>query len=239
MSTAVTTPVWGSERANVRAIWSAAGEPAEWIAARTDAMLHKLQSAFGVSEWRLTGGQLWAGSRDVLTEIVLGHAVCELDGGDETGDPIPGEGYAFTVSGVGSRVAPRVRVAAGNAVAGRRLPTHNLVLELREMYLGAVTAGDGDAACAALAEVWQPGMLVLSDDPVRQLARRGNWKIGVGYRTWISKEVGEINHLVDLLTATELAGGTLISAPDDWPASRVVEAVTATLRENGLDEVPH
>ncbi|EHM15817.1 hypothetical protein MBOL_42060 [Mycobacteroides abscessus subsp. bolletii BD] len=82
-------------------------------------------------------------------------------------------------------------------------------------------------------------MLVLSDDPVRQLARRGNWKIGVGYRTWISDEVGQINHLVDRLTATELAGGTLISAPDDWPAERVVEAMTATLRENGLDEVPH
>ncbi|SIB66702.1 hypothetical protein [Mycobacteroides abscessus] len=239
MSTATTTPVWGSQRANIRAIWAATGEPAEWIAARTDAMLDALKSAFDVPEWRLTNGQRWEGSPDALTEIVLGHPVCELDGGDETGDPIPGEGYAFTVSGVGTRVAPRVRVAAGNAVAGRRLPTHNLVLELREMYLGAVTAADGDAVCAAIAEVWQPGMLVLSDDPVRQLARRGNWKIGVGYRTWISKEVGEINHLVDLLSATELAGGTLISAPDDWPASRVVEAMTATLRENGLDEVPH
>lgn len=239
MSTATTTPVWGSQRANIRAIWAAAGETAESIAARTDAMLRELQAAFDIPEWQLTDGRLWEGKPEALTAIVLAHPVCELDGGDETGEPIPGEGYAFTVSGSGSRVAPRVRIAAGNAVVGRRLPTHHLVLELREMYQGSLTAGDGNAACSALAQVWQPAMLVLSDDPVRQLARRGNWKIGVGYRTWISDEVGEINHLVDRLTATELAGGTLISAPDDWPAERVVEAMTATLRENGLDEVPH
>ncbi|AMU39259.1 hypothetical protein A3N99_02930 [Mycobacteroides abscessus] len=239
MSTVVTAPVWGSQTANIRAVWVAAGESPEWIAAHTDALLRELQSAFAVPEWRLTSGQPWEGSPDQLVEIVRGNPVRELDGGDEPGDALPGEGYSFTVSGAGPRVAPRLRIAAGNSVVGQRLPRRRLNIELREMYVGALTAADGDAACAAVAQAWNPAMLVLSDDPVRQLARRGNWKIGVGYRTWISKEVGEINHLVDLLTATELAGGTLISAPDDWPASRVVEAVTATLRENGLDEVPH
>lgn len=82
-------------------------------------------------------------------------------------------------------------------------------------------------------------MFVLSDDPVRQLARRGNWKIGIGYRTWISAEVGTVIHVADGLTVSELAGGTLISVPDDWPADRVVAAVGETLRLNGLDEVPH
>ncbi len=239
MSTATTTPVWGSQRANIRAIWAGAGESAEWTAVRTDAMLRELQAAFGIPQWQLTDGRLWEGTPEALTSIVLAHPICELDGGDETGEPVPGEGYSLTVSGVGSRVAPRVRIAAGNTVAGQRLPTHQVFLELREMYIGAVTAADGDAACVAVAQAWNPAMLVLSDDPVRQLARRGNWKIGVGYRTWVSKEVGTVAHLVDALTATELAGGTLISAPDDWPAARVVEAMTATLRENGLDEVPH
>ncbi|WP_235678735.1 hypothetical protein [Mycolicibacterium aubagnense] len=82
-------------------------------------------------------------------------------------------------------------------------------------------------------------MFVLSDNPVRQLARRGNWKISVGYRTWISCEVGAVNQVADGLTATELAGGILISAPDDWSAARVVAAMMETLAANELDEVPH
>ena len=58
-------------------------------------------------------------------------------------------------------------------------------------------------------------------------------------RTWISAEVGAVTQAEDGLTVTELAGGTMISAPDDWPADRVVAAMTETLTANGLDEVPH
>lgn len=82
-------------------------------------------------------------------------------------------------------------------------------------------------------------MLVLSDDPVRQIARRGGWKICVGYRAWIRSDVGAVSRLADGLTAIEMSGGTLISAPDDWPADQVVTAMTETLAANGLDEVPH
>ncbi|MGH3954896.1 MAG: hypothetical protein ACRDTI_12740 [Mycobacterium sp.] len=110
---------------------------------------------------------------------------------------------------------------------------------LKEKAPGAITSPIGDAICAAIAESWHPANIVWTNSETSSTARRGNWKIGVGYRTWISSEVGAVNHLVDTLTATELAGGTMVSAPDDWPAARVVEAVTATLRENGLDEVPH
>jgi hypothetical protein len=240
MSTATTAPVWGSQRANIRAIRVAAGELPESIAARTDALLRELTPAFDIPAWRLTSGQVWEGSQEALADIVRSNPVRELVGGsEEIGDVLPGEGYSFVVSATGPRVAPRLWIAAGNPVVGRRLPTHHLLLELREMYVGAVTAGDGDAACAAVAQTWESAMFTLSDDPVRQLARRGNWKIGIGYRTWISAEVGVVNEVADGLAATELAGGTLISAPDDWSAEHVVEAMTTTLRDNGLDEVPH
>ena len=235
MSTAVTAPVWGNQRANVRAIRVAAGESPESIAARTDALLRELKAAFDVPEWRLTSGQVWEGSPDALVDLVRSNPVRELVGGsEEIGEALQGEGYSFVLSGAGGRVSPRVWIAAGNPVVGRRLPTHHLLLELREMYVGAITAGDGDAACAAVAQTWESATFTLSDDPVRQLARRGNWKIGIGYRTWISSEVG-----MHGLTASELAGGMLISAPDDWAAERVVAAMTETLAANGLDEVPH
>ncbi|GKT32034.1 Uncharacterised protein, partial [Aduncisulcus paluster] len=158
---------------------------------------------------------------------------------DPDGEALPKEGYSFIVSGSGTGVDVDVRVAAGSVALGRRVPRHTLSIDLRETQSGSVTGEHGTAVCAAVARIWAPSSFKLTDSLTNSAARRGGWKIGVGYRTWISAEVGAINHLVDRLTATEIAGGTLISAPDDWPAPRVVEAMTATLRENGLDEVPH
>jgi len=34
---------------------------------------------------------------------------------------------------------------------------------------------------------------------------RGDWKIGVGYRTWISVQLGTVSRVADGLTAMELA----------------------------------
>ncbi|WGI34407.1 hypothetical protein QDT91_08740 [Mycolicibacterium aubagnense] len=240
MDTSTIRPAWGGQDANVRAVWVAAGESPESIAARTDALLRELTSPFDISEWRLTSGQVWEGSQDALADLVRSNPVRELVGGsEEIGDAREGEGYSFVVSGAGPRVSLRVWIAAGHPAVGSRLPRRRLNVELRERYVGAITGADGDAVCDAVARAWTPAMFVLSDNPVRQLARRGNWKISVGYRTWISCEVGAVNQVADGLTATELAGGILISAPDDWSAARVVAAMMETLAANELDEVPH
>ncbi|MHA7657123.1 hypothetical protein ACX9NJ_16755 [Mycobacterium sp. ML2] len=82
-------------------------------------------------------------------------------------------------------------------------------------------------------------MLELADPHLRQAARRGGWKIGVGYRLWLNHEVGLITQVAEGLSTTSLGRGTLISAPDDWPAERVIAAMTATLAANRLDEIPH
>lgn len=239
--TAVSTapPVW-AQSAFLSAVWVATGESAEWIAARTDALLGELQSILGVSSWQTYKGDLWAGSADELAAIVRRFVVREAPTADDPdGEALPKEGYSFIVSGSGTGVDVDVRVAAGSVALGRRVPRHTLSIDLRETQSGSVTGEHGTAVCAAVARIWAPSSFKLTDSLTNSAARRGGWKIGVGYRTWISAEVGAINHLVDRLTATEIAGGTLISAPDDWPAPRVVEAMTATLRENGLDEVPH
>jgi len=234
MSTAVTAPVWGSRDAILRSVWVATGESPEWIAQRTDALLRELQTAFDVSYWRTSKDQRWEGSPEALADIVRDFVGTGIDG-----DPEPENGYVFSVAGAGPRVAPRIRVSAGSVSTGGRLPSHHMTVELREMYAGAITAEDGDIVCAAVARTWGPAMFALADDPTRSAARRGNWKIGIGYRTWISAEVGTVSRVADGLTASELAGGTLISAPDDWPAEQVVAAMTETLATNGLDEVPH
>lgn len=48
-----------------------------------------------------------------------------------------------------------------------------------------------------------------------------------------------IGRISDGLSAAELSGGTLVSAPDDWSAEHILVAMTETLAANGLDEVPH
>lgn len=212
----------------------------EWIADHTDGLLRQLKSSFGVSEWELTGGQRWAGSPSALANIVRKHPVRELVGGsEEIDDVLPGEGYSFVVSGAGPRVALRLWIAAGHPAVGSRLPRRRLNIEVREAQIGAVSAADGDAVCSAVARAWAPATLALTDSAVRSLARRGNWKIGVGYRTWISSEVGAVSQVSAGLTTSEVAGGTMISAPDEWPAEHVVAAMMETLNSNELDEVPH
>lgn len=226
-------PVWAQD-ASLYAFWVAANEPPEWIAEQIDALLRKLSSAFDVKAWMTSKEQPWNGAPETLAQIVRGYVV-----EDSFGEPEPSSGYTLTVSGTGPRIAPQIRISAGAISPGGPIPLHAITIDLRETTEGVFTSADADAACSAVASAMKPAIVELGDLLVRRTARRGNWKIGVGYRTWISAEVGTVTHLVDLLTASELAGGTLISAPDDWPATRVVEAMTATLRENGLDEIPH
>lgn len=232
-------PVWAA-KAIVRAIWVAAGESPEWIATRTDALLSQLQGVFDIAHWETPQGQRWEGPIEMLADIVRSFVVrARPTLEDPLGEALPRSGYFVSLYGAGPRVGIDVRVSAGLISSGGRLPGHHLTIDLRESSVGGVTGEAGDFLCAAVARTWEPATLKLSDSIVNSLARRGNWKIGVGYRVWISDEVGSFAEVADGLTSKSLAGGTLVSAPDDWPAERVVEAMTATLAANGLDEVPH
>lgn len=239
--TTVTTPqpVW-AQAAFVNALWVATSETPEWIAAHTDALLTRLGSALGVSSWQTYKGDRWEGSPENLANIVRRFIVRDRPTADDPdGEAVPENGYSFIVSGAGSGIELDVRVAAGSVALGGRIPAHTLAVKFRQTATGTVTSEVGDAICVAVAEAWKPASFELADTLINRTARRGGWKIGVGYRTWISAQVAAVTQVADGLTMSKLAGGTLISAPDDWPAARVVEAVTATLRENGLDEVPH
>lgn len=223
----------------LNSVWVEAGETPEWIAGRTDALLTQLGEASGITHWDTTRGDCWEGTADVLAAVVRRNPVREALPEGEEGEVLPSEGYAMVLTGVGSAVAVKVWIDAGSIGIGRRVPRHRLHIDLRETSPGGITSEVGDAVCAAVASAWRPATLTLTDSATNRLARRGGWKIGIGYRTWISSEVGTFGRVADGLAATELAGGTLISAPDDWSADRVVAAMTETLAANGLDEVPH
>lgn len=226
-------PTWAA-KAIVRAVWVAAGESPKWIATRTDALLREFDEAFEIADWRTSEDGFWQGPPDVLAGIVRGYATV-----DSYGDVVPESGYSFTVFGKGPGLGLDVQISAGATTPGRRIPRHSLTIELRQLAAGGVTSETADTVCAAVTRVWEPATVKLSDSSVDRIARRGNWKIGVGYRMWISAEVGPIHQLAEGLSSMPLATGTLISAPDDWPAERVVGAMTETLAANGLDEIPH
>ncbi len=232
-------PVWAHD-ALVRSFWVETGESPEWIAARTDALLGALGRAFGIAIWTTDKGDRWEGSVEAMAEVVRRSVVRDrATASHPDGEALAEEGYSFIVSGTGSDVFVEMHVAAGANVLAERLPMHTLAIKLREKSPGSLTGELADTVCEVVASTWQPATLKLTDSATNRTARRGNWKIGIGYRTWISAEVGTISHVADGLTASELAGGTLISAPDDWPAERVVASMAETLAENGLDEVPH
>lgn len=231
-------PVW-AEDAFLRGFWVATGETPEWIAARTDALLRALGAACGVTAWVTYKGDRWEGGAEALADIVRRFAVRDRPTAAEPdGESLPGEGYSFIVSGPGAGLEVEVRIAAGSVALADRLPMHTLSIKLRQKIPGSVTSQLGDAVCAAVASTWHPSTVKLTDSKTNSTARRGGWKIGVGYRTWISGEVGAITTVANGLAVSELAGGALISAPDHWPADRVVAAMIETLQANGLDEVP-
>lgn len=228
-----------SGSAFLNSVWVATSETPEWIVERTDALLGQLGEALGITHWDTSRNQRWEGSPAQLADIVRRHPVHEALPEGEEGEVIPSEGYAMVLTGAGPTVAAKVWIDAGAIGIGRRVPSHRLHIDLRETSPGGITSEVGDAVCAAVASAWRPATLTLTDTATNRLARRGNWKIGAGYRTWISAEVGTVSRVADGLTVSELSGGTLISAPDDWSAEQVVAAMTETLSANGLDEVPH
>ncbi|WP_234791497.1 hypothetical protein [Mycolicibacterium mucogenicum] len=221
----------------LRAVWVGAGESPEWIVAHTNAMLGQLRSLFDIDQWRTLDHQRWEGAEDDLAQIV--RSTVYMNDAHEPPRPDPESGYQLWLTGEGPRVRIRVEISAGAASSGGPIPLHHLTVHIRELSRGAVDGNTIDEMCAAVATIWAPSMVKVANSSINSLARRGNWKIGIGYRTWISSEVGAVNRVAEGLTATELAGGTLISAPDDWPAERVVVAMSETLAANELDEVPH
>lgn len=173
---------------------------------------------FDVPVWCVPMDAPWEGSLDALTDLVRRSAVKGVVSDDHVDEEIPGEGYSFTVSGIGPRVAVVVRVAAGNTAVGRRMPRRRLSVQLSATTDAGVDARAADAVCGEVVATLEPASAAFADTAVRHLARRGNWKIGIGYRTWISSGVGRIDQLAEGLTKSELASGTMIASPDDWGA---------------------
>lgn len=109
-----------------------------------------------------------------------------------------------------------------------------------QKYYRSVHASVGelwDASVRAAVTAFDPAFVTGQERAVLRMTRRGGWKISFGYRVWINDWVGAVTSHAEGLTTERLGNGTLIRVPDDWPAQRVVDALTETFQANHLDEV--
>jgi hypothetical protein len=172
-----------------------------------------LGNDFGATSWQTWDGHRWKGSLDDLAAVVSSFVVQNSDG-----QPEPKSGYTFKIAGVGTRVQVTVWIAAGAVSLGGRIPLHNLLVTIcssnyRKHGLDRSRAMWQTRYAHRSQTTLEPSMMEFGDSLVRRTARRGGWKIGVGYHTWNSAEVGSVNQFAPGLTTTELAGGTLIPLP--------------------------
>lgn len=219
----------------VMARWERPGEPVDWIAERTDFLLERVSAVVGVSAWTLAqGGELWSGSAEQKVDIVRSKV---STGGN--GKPQLVDGYSFSVYSPNRAPQVTLRTSAGGLGAGRREPAQKCHVQVDPFGFPVLTAAQGDALVAAMVDAWSPLSVVLSTGSLNALARRGMWKISAGYRLWLSDEVGPVGAVAEGVTKSRLAGGWLLSVPDEWDAQRVVDAMAVTRELNGLDELPH
>ena len=216
---------------SVYACWTRLNETPEDIAHRTMCFMKEFSTRIDVGPWEPLEGE-WDGAEAGLVEVIERNPVT-----DDDGEPIPGDGYHFTLLNGAGPLSTRFNVSAGEDQLFERIASPRLMQD----YYRSVHASVGelwDASVHAAVMAFDPAFVTGQERAVLRMTRRGGWKISFGYRVWINDWVGNVTSHAEGLTTERLGNGTLIRVPDDWPAQRVVDALTETFQANNLDEVP-
>jgi len=230
--TTTATVAWQHETVGLRAVWDRVNEPIEWIAAATDAFVTGVADLIDVSEWLHGGRTPWPTDPDAQRNAVASSEVVI------EGKVHPGDGYSVWLYGT-RPPSPRIHVSAGSTAWGGRLPLHDAGISFDPRYTSTPPREVVDDLVALAVRAWQPLTVNYTTTAVNAEAARSGWDVPVGYRLWISPEVGTFSEIAEGLTTRPLEGGTLLSAPDDWGYLAVAEAMRETLEANDLDEIPH
>ena len=181
--------------------------------------------------WRLLRDE-WDGAEEDLVTVVKNNAVRT-----EEGEISRGAGYSITLNNDRGPLNTDLNVSAGEDQLFERIASP----KFSQDFYRSVHASVGelwDASVHAAITAFDPAFVTGQERAVLRMTRRGGWKISFGYRVWINDWVGAVTSHAEGLTTERLGNGTLIKVPDDWPAQRVVDVLTATFQANNLDEVP-
>ena len=216
---------------SVYACWTRLNETPEDIARMSMHFMKEFSTRIKTGPWEPLKGE-WDGTEAGLVEVIKRNPIT-----DDDGEPIPGDGYYFTLNNDRGPLNTDFNVRAGTDRLNERVASpcftqkyyHSEHASAEELW---------DASVHAAVTAFDPAFVTGQERAVLRMTRRGRWKIPFGYRVWINDWVGTITSHAEGLTTERLGNGTLIKVPDTWPAQRVVDALTETFQANNLDEVP-
>lgn len=232
--TATQTLPWGTDGALLFATWLARNETPAAIAARVQQLIARCAPLVDDAQWLTTHNDAWQGSDQVQTDLVRAEVVR-----DDLGEPEPESGYSLLLTASGRRLRIQVQLTAGAASDGRRGPNNAITVEISEIRPGSFTSQAAEVIMRAVIDSWDPLAVALRDEETLMTAHRGGWSIPIGYRTWISGSVGNVEDVAPGIGAREIAGGFHLAAPDVWDTDEVVAGMLQTLARSGLDKIPH
>ena len=213
------------------ACWTRLNETPEQIAHMTMIFMKEFSSRIAVGNWMPLDDK-WNGTLEEMLGIIKGNPVK-----DDDGNPIPGDGYYFSLLTNNGPLSTSFDIEAGQD----RLPLRAASPCFSQSFFWSAQATAGevwDASVHAAVMAFDPAFVTGQERSILRMTRRGGWKISFGYRVWINDWVGAIATHAEGLTLERLGNGTLIRVPDQWPAQQVIDALTDTFTANNLDEVP-
>ena len=216
---------------SVYACWTRLNETPEDIARMSMLFMKEFSTRIKTGPWEPLEGE-WDGTEAGLVEVIKRNPIT-----DDDGEPTPGDGYHFTLNNDRGPLNTDFNVSAGEDQLFERIASPRFA----QKYYHSEHASAGelwDASVHAAVMAFDPAFVTGQEMTILMMTRRGGWKISFGYRVWINDWVGAITSHAEGLTTERLGNGTLIRVPDDWPAQRVVDALTETFQANNLDEVP-
>ena len=216
---------------SVYACWTRLNETPEDIARMSMRFMKEFSTRIKTGPWEPLKGE-WDGTEAGLVEVIKRNPIT-----DDDGEPIPGDGYYFTLNNDRGPLNTDFNVRAGTNRFDKRVASPRFM----QKYYHSEHASAGelwDASVHAAVTAFDPAFVTGQERAVLRMTRRGGWKISFGYRVWINDWVGTVTTHAEGVTTERLGNGTLIKVPDTWPAQRVVDALTETFQANNLDEVP-
>ena len=216
---------------SVYACWTRLNETPEDIAHMSMRFMKDFSTQLEVGPWDVLEGE-WDDTEEDLVKVVKNNAVRT-----EEGKISRGAGYSITLLNGTDILNTDFNVSAGEDQLFERIASP----KFSQDFYRSVHASAGelwDASVRAAVTAFDPAFVTGQEMTILMMTRRGGWKISFGYRVWINDWVGNVTSHAEGLTTERLGNGTLIRVPDDWPAQRVVDALTDTFQANHLDEVP-
>ena len=216
---------------STRACWTRLNETPEDIARMSMRFMKEFSTRIKTGPWEPLKGK-WDGTQEGLIRFIEENPIT-----DDDGEPIPGDGYYFTLNNDRGPLNTDFNVRTGTNRLNKRVASPRFA----QKYYHSKHASAGelwDASVHAAVMAFDPAFAVGQEMTILMMTRQDAWEIPFGYRVWINDWVGTVNSHAEGLTTERLGNGTLIKVPDTWPAQQVVDALTETFQTNNLDEVP-